>query len=228
MVEQLGLSIEDVAVITELIVNLITKLVPSSKSLFENPSSEPNGSFGANSGSPAKVVVEQRDLPQLADVQDEDNQGSTISDISAEYGIPMVSDTCNGDALESDYFTHDECYKGLNEYGSNSEYGVYDHSGHKEKSHEANASESVIIDEPAKNSASSFAFSCSGMSKTLSLSSICSLSLADKGQDDELKLELDAIDTQYNQRFIELLRMREEAIENARKRWISKKKTSVT
>lgn len=228
MVEQLGLSIEDVAVITELIVNLITKLVPSSKSLFENPSSEPNGSFGANSGSPAKVVVEQRDLPQLADVQDEDNQGSTISDISAEYGVPMVSDTCNGDALESDYFTHDECYKGLNEYGSNSEYRVYDHGGHKEKSYEANASESVIIDESAKNSASSFAFSCSGMSKTLSLSSICSLSLADKGQDYELKLELDAIDTQYNQRFIELLRMREEAIENARKRWISKKKTSVT
>ncbi|XP_065858501.1 serine/threonine-protein kinase WNK8 isoform X2 [Euphorbia lathyris] len=54
------------------------------------------------------------------------------------------------------------------------------------------------------------------------------LSLA-KGeeQEDELKLELDAIDMQYNQCFRELVRLREEAIEGAKKKWITKKKIAV-
>ncbi|KAJ9148130.1 hypothetical protein P3X46_030217 [Hevea brasiliensis] len=43
----------------------------------------------------------------------------------------------------------------------------------------------------------------------------------------DLKMELDAIDMQYNQCFQELLRMREEAIENAKKKWITKKKIPV-
>ncbi|XWS48757.1 hypothetical protein CRYUN_Cryun13aG0103400 [Craigia yunnanensis] len=68
---------------------------------------------------------------------------------------------------------------------------------------------------------------CSFASKDTSLSSICSLSLADKDKFNELKLELDAIDSQCHQRFQELLRMREEAMENAKKRWITKKKVSV-
>ncbi|XP_048229770.1 probable serine/threonine-protein kinase WNK10 isoform X2 [Ricinus communis] len=41
---------------------------------------------------------------------------------------------------------------------------------------------------------------------------------------DDLKLELDAIDMQYNQCFRELSMMREEAIENAKKKWITRKK----
>jgi len=153
MVEQLDLSKEDVAVIRELIDNLINQLASSLKSFFENHSYEKNGSFGVDSGSVdtlVKSVVEHPGLPQLADVEDEDNQGSTVSDISAEYSVPMASDACNGNALESDYFSHDDCYKALNEYGFNSEYGDYDHGGHNEKSYEANSSESVMINEPAK------------------------------------------------------------------------------
>ncbi|KAK7847107.1 serine/threonine-protein kinase wnk8 [Quercus suber] len=173
MVEQLDLSKEDVAVIRELIDNLINQLASSLKSFFENHSYEKNGSFGVDSGSADTLV------------------------------------------------NHDDCYKALNEYGFNSEYGVYDHGGHNEKSYEASSSESVMINEPAKNSASSFDLSCSVMSKNLDLSNICSLSLADKGQYDDLKLELEAIDSQYHQQFIELLRMREEAIENARNRMMT-------
>ena len=44
---------------------------------------------------------------------------------------------------------------------------------------------------------------------------------------DALKLELDAINVQYNQCFHELLRMRDEAVENAKKKWIAKKKIPV-
>ncbi|KAJ8768344.1 hypothetical protein K2173_021497 [Erythroxylum novogranatense] len=62
----------------------------------------------------------------------------------------------------------------------------------------------------------------SGMFTNVSLSSICSLSMVN--QQDEIKLELDAIDARYNLCFQELLRMREEAIENAKERWMMKKK----
>lgn len=62
-------------------------------------------------------------------------------------------------------------------------------------------------------------------SNVMSLTSSCSsLSLADKDLDAELKLELNAIETHYQQLFDELSRMREEALEATRKRWIAKKK----
>lgn len=238
MVEHLNLSIEDVVVISELIDSLIIKLVPTWKPSSGNCSSEANSSFGdspilqigGNSGSlkaPVEAVPKHNVLPQLAVVEDEDNQESTVSDISAEYGASMASDACHDDALESDYYSLDEGSKALNGYGFNSEAGVYDHGGQNEKTYEDIVGESDMINQPAKNSATSYVDSCSGMSKNFSLSSICSLSLADKDQYGELKLELDAIDTQYHQRLIELLRMREEAIENAKRRWISKKKISV-
>lgn len=58
----------------------------------------------------------------------------------------------------------------------------------------------------------------------LSLSSISSLTPTEKDCcNKELKQELDAIDFQYNQCFRELLRRREEAVENAKKRWSSRK-----
>ncbi|CAL1386600.1 unnamed protein product [Linum trigynum] len=62
------------------------------------------------------------------------------------------------------------------------------------------------------------------------LSSICSLSLGeeDKQQQegDELQLELAAIDMQYSMLFQELSRMREEAMENAKMKWMAKKKVA--
>ncbi|KAE8055076.1 hypothetical protein FH972_011941 [Carpinus fangiana] len=238
MVEQLDLSKEDVVVIAELIDNLLAKLVPRLKSSFENCSYEANTSFCdspllqirgnlASVEAPPKAVVEHHVLPQMADVEGEDNQESTVSDISAEYGVSMASDVGLESALESDYFSVDECHKCLNGHGFNSDYGVYDHGGHGEKSYEADVGESLMINEPADNSATSFINSCFGMLENFSLSSICCLSMAEENQCDELKLELEAIDTQFQQRFVGLLRMREEAIENARKRWMMKKKIAV-
>lgn len=234
MVEQLDLSKEDVAVIAELIDNLIAKLGPRQKSLFENCSYEANCSvgnsralqIGGNLGAPAKAVIEHHAhvLSQMVDVEDEDNQESTFSDISAEYGFSVASDASNDNALESDYSSLDECYKGSNGYGC---YGAYDHGGHTEKSDEANVGESIMINEPAENSGTSFINSCSGMSDNFGLPSIWSLSPAEKNQNDELKLELDAIDTKYHHCFVELSRLRDYAMENAKKRWMMKKKISV-
>ncbi|KAI8544923.1 hypothetical protein RHMOL_Rhmol07G0003100 [Rhododendron molle] len=65
-------------------------------------------------------------------------------------------------------------------------------------------------------------------SKVMSLTSCCSsLSLMEKEQGVELKLELDAIDTQYRQWFQQLSRLREEALEATRKRWMMKKGVAV-
>ncbi|KAJ8555918.1 hypothetical protein K7X08_013414 [Anisodus acutangulus] len=60
------------------------------------------------------------------------------------------------------------------------------------------------------------------------ISNLSSVSLSDgendKNQLQDLKLELDAINMQYQHSCRELLRMRVEAIENARKKWTGKKK----
>ena len=65
---------------------------------------------------------------------------------------------------------------------------------------------------------------CRGSFDGLSMSSLSSLTLSDKNQyNKELREELDAIDSQYNECFQELLRRREEAIENAKKRWYTRK-----
>jgi WNK lysine deficient protein kinase len=59
------------------------------------------------------------------------------------------------------------------------------------------------------------------------MSSKCSLSSQDQDHLNELELELEAIEIQYQQSFRELVKMREEAIENVKKRWTSKKNISV-
>ncbi|CAL1373672.1 unnamed protein product [Linum trigynum] len=63
------------------------------------------------------------------------------------------------------------------------------------------------------------------------LSSICSLSHGEEDKQsqegDELQLELAAIDMQYNMFFQELSRLREEAVENAKRKWMAKKKVAV-
>ncbi|XP_075519861.1 putative serine/threonine-protein kinase WNK7 [Primulina tabacum] len=63
------------------------------------------------------------------------------------------------------------------------------------------------------------------VSKAGSLTSSCSsLTLLDADPETHLKLELDAIETQYQQWFQELSRMRHEAMETTKKRWMTKKK----
>ncbi|CAN1299700.1 Serine/threonine-protein kinase WNK8 [Linum perenne] len=71
---------------------------------------------------------------------------------------------------------------------------------------------------------SSIAISSSDAPQELSLSSICSLSISDKEEHDELQVELAAIDMQYNMYLQQLSRMREEAMENAKRKWMAKKK----
>ncbi|XP_057429305.1 serine/threonine-protein kinase WNK8-like isoform X2 [Lotus japonicus] len=228
MVEDLELRHEDVAVIAELINDIIVKLVPNWKPLCENlsagtdhlcrPSSDAQNDEQLNCHWPLrssdfdmKAICEGLVHSQLVDGEDQEKQESVLSDVSAEYGITTDSDF-NG--LEPDFFIFDECCEESNGFNSSSESSDFrtcgQEDGHKNQS-DNSASSSLIT-------------SCSSPSKNMNMSSTCSLDLADK---DELQLELDAIETHYQQCLRDLVKMREEAIEDVKRRWITRKKISV-
>ncbi|KAK4486551.1 hypothetical protein RD792_009236, partial [Penstemon davidsonii] len=81
-----------------------------------------------------------------------------------------------------------------------------------------------LMSESMNHSISSYCGSWITASNDMNLS-VSSLSLTDKYSECcyDLKVELDAIDLQYQQRCNELLRMRQAAIENAKKKWMMKK-----
>lgn len=63
-----------------------------------------------------------------------------------------------------------------------------------------------------------------GVSNLTSLMGSCSsLSLEGKDPDVELKLELASVEAQYQHLFQELSKMKEEALETTRRRWMEKK-----
>lgn len=70
-------------------------------------------------------------------------------------------------------------------------------------------------------SMSSFLDSCSMMS------TIYNLSISDNDYPEDLKTELNLIESQFNQSFQDLLKLKEDAIENAKRKWITKKQKAV-
>lgn len=70
-------------------------------------------------------------------------------------------------------------------------------------------------------SMSSFLDSCSMMS------TIYNLSISDNDYPEDLKTELNLIESQFNQSFQDLLKLKEDAIENAKRKWIMKKQKAV-
>ncbi|KAE9586514.1 putative protein kinase WNK-NRBP family [Lupinus albus] len=231
MVEQLELASEDVAVIAELIHDMIENLVPNwQPSCCDLPfrtdhlcrsSDVQNGEIGScqwppqSSGFDTKAADGDFVLSKHVDGDDQEKQESVLSDISAEYGVPVTSDS---KALEHGFSILDECCRVSNGFNCNSDFmfcGQDD--GYKNKTnHSENHSASSLMD------------SCFSASEIFDMSSICSLTLADKDHsDDELQSELDAIDIQYQQCLHQLDKMREEAIENAKRKWITRKKISV-
>ncbi|KAM1035144.1 hypothetical protein ACFX2I_038362 [Malus domestica] len=206
MVEQLDLSHEDVSVIAELIDNLIMKLVPGWKPSSEGSSCGTNSSCGDHPA-PQNVVS------HFVHAEDRDNQASMILDTSAtsaEYGVPTSSGASNVKVMKSAKYSSDECCKGSDGYGCSPDIVQ---GAVREKSNEADSEDSVVMNEARPD-----------MSSIWSLSE---LSLANKGRYNELKGELDAIDRQYHRCLLELLTLREEEIQSAKKRWMAKKILSV-
>ncbi|GAB2231187.1 hypothetical protein Droror1_Dr00027476 [Drosera rotundifolia] len=98
----------------------------------------------------------------------------------------------------------------------------YEYDFHREISY---AMQSTELDEMAKNFEELASVEHVTTSSSMSMaSSSSSTNLVDKDLDHELKLELAAIESQYQHCFQELSKMRDEAIEGAKKRWLTKKK----
>ncbi|CAK9169336.1 unnamed protein product [Ilex paraguariensis] len=221
---ELDLANEDVVFIAELIDRLIIKLLPNWK-----PSS--GWSSGVESSFVDSAVikydqisvscvrdstlvgvsdgaVEQHFLSQLAKVENHGTEDSV--QISAKPIEKSASDANHYRVLRSaDYI---QCLKECDSNG-----------------YEGSVGESSNMSADTKNSGISFTSSCDALSNDFSLS-ISSLPLTnnnDTAHCHELKLKLNAIEMQYHQYCHELLKMSEEAEENAKKRWIAKRMSVV-
>lgn len=170
MVEQLDLLHEDVAVIAELIDDLIMKFVPTWKPSYGKSNSSggttsPEGSIMVQNGQIALVSSAKVPGKELAEPK---NHGCKGSDNS--------SSTYSGDWMKSSgVSSNDSCNKNM-------------------------SNDSAVCLNPENG---------------------------EKDVCEDLKQELDAIDAQYRQWCSELQKFREAAIENAKKRWVSKKKVPV-
>ncbi|OVA01492.1 Protein kinase domain [Macleaya cordata] len=152
----------------------------------------------------------------LAHVEDRDSQTSIVSEICAEYST-TIGLHINDDRLEyADYSVDGGC-KILDGFVTEMDVGAMDHV--KMKGNDGNIGECVEY-ELGNTSEMSVVDSSD-------LHSVSSLSLMDKDQDIELKLELDAIESQYHHWFQQLSTMREKALEDARQKWLTKKKLTV-
>lgn len=153
--------------------------------------------------------------PSLAKLEDQESQSSVASDI-------LVDDTStkNDKASEFSDYSTDRSYKDLNGYVSDLELGDLCYDECKLQGNYSKDGEGILLYQFVKNSKLTFP----NLSTVLSLtSSYSSLSLADKDVH-ELKLDINAIEAQYEHWFQELCNMKEAALEAARKRWMAKKR----
>lgn len=214
MVEQLELPNEDVALIADMIDCLALKLVPSWKSscgslgAVKSPydNSIVVASTSKNHGSNwvfGQGSVEQHAFSHASGGKNNIEELDKVNIVSASLGkhksLVKVYDETKG-------FKNG----GLSYEGCTSEF---------------------MMSECTMNSGITSAGSFTTMSNDMNIC-VSSLSVTDKDNDKDhyldLRQEIDAIDMQYSQCCRELMRMREEAIENAKRKWVTKKMCPLT
>ncbi|KAE8724066.1 L-fucokinase/GDP-L-fucose pyrophosphorylase [Hibiscus syriacus] len=257
MIKQLELTDHDVAFIAEFIDSLITKLLPGWKpsvylsseiastcaeySVSENSkwstpcpwdsflTSDP--ALGVATGVSAlntslnECIIQAPDgsnNEHLSFLEDQESQASVISGI-------LVEDTSikNAKPSEDANSNMNQTCKNLGGYMSEDfEDNYYDEFNNSTRN-ESSTEECIPVNEIMK--ASGLTFSNLGRELNFAcLPSNCSSqSIADKDLDIGLKLELDAVEAQYQQWFQELSRMRDEELEATKKRWMAKKNLAV-
>ncbi|KAL6982131.1 non-specific serine,threonine protein kinase [Sarracenia purpurea var. burkii] len=252
MVEQLELADHDVTFIAEFIDHLMIRILPGWKpssgynlSGMKTPTTLPaqltvdqhspskmnshieKGHVQADAGSLEKNSdcsshqIELYCPPSLAHYE---SQAPAASKVVAE----LVSTKNDQMGVSIDYGI-DESLKGFS--GSDSEIEFrdfyYDNFQLQGNVNNSSSGEFSLTNEFAKSSDLSSCVDLRGTSIVMSLSSCCSSLSSEKDEDVEMKLELDAIESQYHQWFQELSRMREEACDTTRERWTMKKKLAV-
>ncbi|KAJ8748578.1 hypothetical protein K2173_003479 [Erythroxylum novogranatense] len=153
--------------------------------------------------------------PSLANMEDQDSQVSVVSheDVTLK----------NGKTSEYPSYNSNGSLEGLNAYVFETEAGETCFNC-KLESDDIKGEECILMNESSKNLELSL-LNQRGVSDVLSLASSCSsMLIVDKDVDAELKMEIDAIQAQYQIWLKELSRMRDEAMEAAKRRWMAKKK----
>ncbi|KAI3416781.1 Protein kinase domain-containing protein [Psidium guajava] len=244
MVEQLELADHDVTFIAEFIDFLIMRLLPGWK-----PSScymsdgvvvpRISSLFGKDKVSEDAGLEDGR--LQDDDGNSYDSIGRTIyhNDFYSSRHLANLGDQDSGASVASEILVHkhdeaaefvdcimDGIFNGSSGYASD-DFVDSHYEDCKLSENDSRAGDRFQMNNFSGNSRSSFP-DLSGISNVMSLTSSCSsLSFAEKGMDLELKLDLDAIEAQYRHWFLELSRMREEALEATKKRWMMKKKLAI-
>lgn len=171
--------------------------------------------FYKNTDNNATFEGDYNSSPSLVNLEYRYSQGSRASEIAVEDAYRKNDNCCDTNV--------DESFKCLSRYISELELGDAYFEDCKLQATDCSAGEDIVINEIPKNSGSS----C-GRSNVVSLSSNYSyVSSTEKDIDLELKLELDAVESQYQHWIEELTRMKLEALEATRRRWMAKKKVVI-
>ncbi|KAK3435009.1 hypothetical protein EUGRSUZ_D02391 [Eucalyptus grandis] len=244
MVEHLELADHDVTFIAEFIDFLIIRLLPGWKP-SSNYMSHGVGVPGISSVHGKDKVSEDAGLPdvRLQGIQGDsyDSIGRTIYDngFYSSQHLANLGDQDSGASVASEILEHkhdeaaefvdctmDGVCNDSSGYASE-DFGDSHYEDCRPSENDIRAGDCFQMNNFLRNSTSSFA-DLSGISNVMSLTSSCSsLSFAEKDMHLELKLELDAIEAQYQHWFLELSRMREEALEATKKRWVTKRKLTI-
>ncbi|XP_021748203.1 probable serine/threonine-protein kinase WNK10 isoform X2 [Chenopodium quinoa] len=148
------------------------------------------------------------------------NKGDTsMDDVFAEDSSGIL-----GKALQSLDYCIDDCCKRLSVKKPEMDIGESHREEYKISRNNNHLSGCTHLNEVTKNSEGASSMEHGGISGLTSLASSSSSSLNEEEQDDELRADLASIETQYQHWFEELARMREEALEAAKKKWMMKKK----
>ncbi|XP_073270961.1 serine/threonine-protein kinase WNK8-like isoform X1 [Primulina huaijiensis] len=243
MVEQLELADHDVAFIADFIDFLIVRILPNRKPTFDwNSSGEISASGltlirdqwerSSPPDCPAELMVKQGDGsefqmdPRICRQRQHDQADlSSNSSFVSSYGAFIMS-PCFIPTRNVKFSDGSLTYEATGEVSSIKNENV-------SKDYNVEVSEMEFRDlyyDCVMHEFGNSSLECAlldqqrRVSKAGSLTSSCSsLTLPDADPETHLKLELDAIETQYQQWFQELSRMRYEAMETTKKRWMMKK-----
>lgn len=233
MVEQLDLSDYDVIFIADFIDFLIMKLVPGWKPSTDYSSSGTLSMYKESSqlsseyysNPPHSAILSQlnmgssvRDLVQLLHNDDgisDKKMEEKMSDIDYDSNFNGGDKVSEGSAT-SVLFA--ESYKSLS--GHTDDSTILDDGGFREK----NCNIQELCSNGYVGKLELPFLKLGELSENHNLLSGSSSLFLIEGEQEELKVELEIIEAQYQRWFHELSRMREEALENARKRWLMRKR----
>ncbi|KAK1285712.1 putative serine/threonine-protein kinase WNK4 [Acorus calamus] len=246
MAEQFELSDHDVFVVAEFIDFVISKIIPGWKSSIDPCASvtkslckELEASDSCNPlvacsweslqhGAPIDLAVEEALLVQLNNVNtlgssmqhvdQSDLYSSPPHPVTREDELSLASDASG---VSDEYATAIDSILNAESIAENYE-SFMNHSGHRTEGNEGDSSE-VPVPHIFPNVMSSFCLRCPDDVSSLP-SNTSLMSLVEKDLDDELKLEREMIESQYQQWCRELSRLRDEALEGAINRWLMRRK----